>query len=79
MAMLITDSALWPSPRVSVTAIASAQKLAQSQCDRGEHHAGARPIQHAADADGEAGPDEGRPKVQLRVVNASNPHEQPGR
>ena len=78
----MTDSALWPRPRVSVTAIASAQKplhgahRTDDDAERGDdgrqHDAGAEPIDEAADADREERSDERGPQVELRVIDAAD-------
>ena len=83
IARLITDSALWPRPRVSVTAIASAQ----NDCTRAHRArrrcrarattvvstiARAEAIDEAADADREQRSDQRGPQVQLRVIDAAD-------
>ena len=78
----MTDSALCPSPRVSVTAIASAQNdshrahRAHDDAERGgdgrEHDARAEAIDEAADADRKHRADQRRPEIQLRVVDAAD-------
>ena len=78
--MLITDSALWPRPRVSVTQTASsaadaARAMAHTTSPSatatdGEDDAAAEAVEQPADADGEAGAEDRRPEVQLRVGHA---------
>ena len=82
IARLITDSALWPRPRVSVTAIASAQNEshrahradddAERGGDGGQDDPRAEAIDEAADADREDRADERRPQIQLRVIDAAD-------
>ncbi len=82
IARLITDSALWPRPRVSVTAIASAQNdstalIAQTTMPsaaatvvstiRAPRRSMKRPMPIA-----KSEPIERRPQIQLRVIDAAD-------
>ena len=80
IAMLTTDNALWPRPRVNVMATASAATLVtwlmahttmpRLTRDRGEHDAGAEPIDQTADAQRAGGADDRGPEVQRGVGDA---------
>ena len=82
MAMLTTDSALWPSARVSVIATASSANVVtrlisttvtpSAAATTVEHDPAAESIDEAADADRARGADERRPEIQLRVIDAAD-------
>ncbi len=80
--MLTTDSALWPSARVSVTATASSANVVtrlisttvtpSAAATTGQYGPAAESIDEAADADRARGADERRPQIQLRVIDAAD-------
>ena len=82
MARLTTESALWPSARVSVTAIASSVNdvtrlirhttAPSADSDNRQNHPAAETIDEPPDADRACSADQRGPEIQLSVIDATD-------